>query len=102
MRGVASDSKRWHQYACKRFGLDALSSHAASQSPSTIKGVPAVGEGGIITTMNVGWVSAMGEIFSFSQETSSKLPALGFLFVSTLRILPMERMGEFWREKNTT
>jgi hypothetical protein len=41
-----------------------LSSHAASQSrPSTISGVPEVREGGIITAMNVGWVSAMGAKF---------------------------------------
>ena len=31
------------------FGLGALSSHAASQSPSTITGVPEVWEGDIIT-----------------------------------------------------
>ena len=46
------------------FGLGALSSHAASQSrPSTISGVPEVREGGIITAMNVGWVSPMGATF---------------------------------------
>ena len=43
------------------FGLGALSSHAASQSrPPTISGVPEVREGGIITAMNVGWVSPVG------------------------------------------
>ena len=45
------------------FGLSALSSHAASQSPSTIRGVSAVWEGDDITALNVGWVSPMGAIF---------------------------------------
>ena len=45
------------------FGLGALSSHAASQSPSTIRGVPAVWEGDIITALTVGWVLPMGAIF---------------------------------------
>jgi hypothetical protein len=58
---VASDSKGGMRY---EFGLGALSSHAASQSrPSTISGVPEVREGGIITAMNVGWVSPMGATF---------------------------------------
>ena len=55
--------------ACYEFRLGALSSHAASQSPSTIKGVPEVREGDIITAVNtydgchVGWVSPKGAMF---------------------------------------
>ena len=46
------------------FGLGALSSHAASQSrPPTISRVPEVREGGIITALNVGWVSPVGATF---------------------------------------
>ena len=60
---MASDSKggiNTRAIAHDKFGLGALSSHAASQSrPSTIRGV-SVREGGIITAMNVGWMPAMG------------------------------------------
>ena len=55
------------------FGLGALSSHAASQSPSTIRRVPAVWEGDIITALNVGWVSPMGAIFHLFREMSLKI-----------------------------
>ena len=61
---MASDSKggiNMRAIAHDKFGLGALSSHAASQSrPSTIRGVSVVREGGIITAMNVGWMPAMG------------------------------------------
>ena len=64
---VASDSKGGidtRASARYEFGLGALSSHAASQSrPPTISGVPEVREGGIITAMNVGWVSPMDATF---------------------------------------
>jgi hypothetical protein len=64
---VASDSKGGIDTCAStryEFGLRALSSHAASQSrPSTISGVREVREGGIITAMNVGWVSPMDATF---------------------------------------
>jgi hypothetical protein len=64
---LASDSKGGIDTRAStryEFGLGALSSHAASQSrPSTISGVREVREGGIITAMNVGWVSPMDATF---------------------------------------
>ena len=53
---------------CYEFGLGALSSHGASQSPSTIRGVPAVWEGNIITTLNIEWVSPVGAIFHLLEK----------------------------------
>ena len=66
------------------FGLGALSSHAASQSPSTIRGVPAVWEGDIITALNVGWVSPMGAIFSLSEETYFRIDCTCVLFLNVI------------------
>jgi len=64
------------------FGLGALSSHAASQSPSTIRGVPAVWEGDIITALNRRMGVTYGRnFFTFKRNIFLELTALVFYFL---------------------